>query len=1436
MSVSLYEAAPGPSLGQFISGCYDSFTAGLPVPTPGVVTIANVHAGTSYFILVDSWSFSMTAYYKSLYTINVLYNPVAQACSNAGFETGNFSDWYGTTGYSQLCYNAQASHANYCGYASGTNTSQFSIMNGGTDAYGGFPRVFQGGYSAMLGDGTVPNNGAAQLIQSFEVTNSASAYTFSYAMVIQDGQHEDTVQSYFHIKMFDENGDPIACSEYLAIAAANMPGFVQSALDPEVHYCSWQSITVDLAAYIGQIVTLIVTVSDCSGNAHFAYAYLDCTCTVAELTASGCNPVTINAPPGYSSYSWTPGGQTTQSVSVTSSGLYCCDLVQNGCTLHLCKDIIVGNLNMNTTVTNVSCNGANDGSATVIVSGTPNYSYEWSNLQSTLNSPNSSNTISGLAPGTYYVTVTDGTTCQGIDTVIITAPTQLVIDAGQDQTICEGDTTIIAVIASGGVGTYSYAWNNGAGILDSAMVSPPLGSTTFTVSVTDACETITDQVTVNVIDCSNPCNISGITTMIIPCTPSSGLYSVSGQVTFIDPPSTGTLNITSSCGGNTVTLNAPFTSPASYTISNLSANGSNCSITAAFSGAAGCTYTQTYIAPEEVTVTPGSSITLTCTNPTGTISATGYPVTVTYQWTGPSIISGGNTSSPTVGSAGTYTVIVTDPATGCTNSATVAVNGNSTLPNVNAGISQTLTCNTTSVVLNGSSTTTGATASWSGPGIISGGNTFTPIADQPGTYTLVVTDPSNGCTATAIVDVDSNTILPNADAGSPQIITCLLPTAVLNGSSTTTGATALWSGPGIVSGGNTFTPTVNAAGTYTITVTDPANGCISSDAVIVTSSITTPNLTMGSPLILTCTAPTGTISAASTVSGITYNWTGPGIVSGAITANPTVNATGTYTVVITDPANGCTNTGIVSVTSNITPPNVTTGSPLTLTCTILNGVISVSSTTPGSTFSWTGPGIVSGDNTATPTVDAAGSYTVLVTDPANGCTVSGIVNVASSTSSPTVTTGSPLTLTCAASSGTISVSSSPSGVSYSWSGPGIVTGATTSSPTVNTDGTYTVLVTDISNGCTATASVVVSSDTVHPSINSIPAEVLPCVPHNISLFASSGTPGVIYNWTGPGIISGGNTASPTVNQTGNYMVLVTNPSNGCTTSASAIVNPAPIPSSNISEYSNIACNGESNGMATVAATGGTFPYSYLWNTPNPQTTSTAINLDAGIWMVTVTDEYGCTSVSSVTIVQADPIFVMASSDLTICPGEPTVLNASATGGTPPYTWYWNGSISGPSITVSPVSDVIYTVSVTDVNNCPAVSDQVVVHVLSQIFVDVFLNETYVCPGDPVLVGVSINQGTGGPYIITDGNGAVVSPPYIIYPPQDESITLQATDGCSTDSDTETIKVYSLPPISFSSDTIQGCQPLTVCFIENSPDYGQTFVWNFGDEDHNNLSN
>jgi hypothetical protein len=169
----------------------------------------------------------------------------------------------------------------------------------------------------------------------------------------------------------------------------------------------------------------------------------------ASVTASGGTP-------SYS-YSWnTTPVQTTQNASGLPSGNYTVTVTDaNGCTAT--ASAIVGNANGPTaaiaTQTNVLCNGGNNGSATVnVTGGSPSYTYAWS-------SGGNAATENNLAAGNYTVTVTDANGCTTTAVVTITQPPAITLTPSSVQTTCGQSNGSASVTASGGTPSYSYSWN-----------------------------------------------------------------------------------------------------------------------------------------------------------------------------------------------------------------------------------------------------------------------------------------------------------------------------------------------------------------------------------------------------------------------------------------------------------------------------------------------------------------------------------------------------------------------------------------------------------------------------------------------------------------------------------------------------------------------------------------------------------------------------------------------------------------------------------------------------------------------------------------------------------------------------------------------------------------------------------------------------------------
>ncbi len=240
-------------------------------------------------------------------------------------------------------------------------------------------------------------------------------------------------------------------------------------------------------------------------------------------------------------------------------------------------------------------------------------------------------------------------------------------------------------------------------------------------------------------------------------------------------------------------------------------------------------------------------------------------------------------------------------------------------------------------------------------------------------------------------------------------------------------------------------------------------------------------------------------------------------------------------------------------------------------------------------------------------------------------------------------------------------------------------------------GTYTVTVTD-NNNCSNSASTLV--ELVEIQIDLVEVVHNTCFGEengSITVEASQGNPPYSYNW------SNGQSGATIDNlSAGTYTVTVTD-AGGCQATLDVEVNENSEVVPMITFKQDLFCHGDENGWAVAQASGGTPGYSYLWS--NGSTSSTAMNLSAGVYTVTVTDALGCTGETSVEIFEPDELitYVSEKQDVSCLADDDGWATVESIGGTPDYSYVWSDGQEGPTAT-NLVADV-YTVTTTDFYGC-----------------------------------------------------------------------------------------------------------------------------------------
>ncbi len=858
-----------------------------------------------------------------------------------------------------------------------------------------------------------------------------------------------------------------------------------------------------------------------------------------------------------------------------------------------------------------------------------------------------------LEAGSYTVTITNESTlgiCITEQTITIgdnqSSPS---VDISGPLSICEGTNTTLTAHASGGEGTIVYSWSTGAS--GTEITTPNLTTATpYSVTVTDenGCSA-SDEVEVQIGDApsveavattpicfgdqdvliANVHNAGTGYTLEWSADPIeySGLVTTTGERITVTPPAVATITYTvtlttTACGGG-----APFIISDDVTV-----------------------VVNDLPKPNIINLS-NDVVTITCSTTEINVEATGG---TSYVWS-----NGVDVAANTFTDAGVYTVTVSS-ADACTASAQVQIYRDVALPNVSisASPSTELTCANPTITLTASTTTDGATLSWT-----------TMDVTVPNVYSVTATG-SNDCPATAEIEITSDDNVPTVSIDEPSTVylTCTNQSITL----TATGqGTLTWSPSNVAT----------AEGDYIVTARAD-NGCESSDVIHIFEDNDLPNveITPSAPA-LTCTVQTITLQASGAAN---YVWNG--VNTGA---SLTITEGGDYTVVGTA-ANGCSDTETITIGQDAGLPDVSiTPSTATLTCSV-NSVALTAVADPGIVFDW---GDVDPTNITEP-----GTYSVTATAP-NGCQRVATATVVEDRENPDVAITTPATtvLNCNNSYNnipiTLEATTSTTGASLSW---------TNGTLDVTTPGHYSVTAT-ASNDCESTAEIDITEDVAEPNVaigNNSNTTVLTCAGPSISVTLIDDSDADDYVWSGGENLTGtGNSfTSP-----GHYYVTATAP-NGCTSEAEIhITEDVAQPTVSITNNTGTSVLSCDISTISVTAVGSDRVVSYRWSGGTYTNQASNEFTTIGTYVVTATADNGCTATASIEITETmgRPNVAIDAPDPAVLTCTTTQIPITATGDAVSYVW--SGGMYPDAVSNIVENTGVYTVTATAANGCTAVA-------------------------------------------------------------------------------------------------------------------------------------
>ncbi|GAA5043867.1 hypothetical protein GCM10011506_47330 [Marivirga lumbricoides] len=729
----------------------------------------------------------------------------------------------------------------------------------------------------------------------------------------------------------------------------------------------------------------------------------------------------------------------------------------------------------------------------------------------------------------------------------------------------------------------------------------------------------------------------------------------------------------------------------------------------------------------------------------------------------------------------------------------IKVTGNVSSFTATASVSGPITCKDETVTLSASTDVSNPSYSWRNENNVEVGTSKNVSVSTAGVYTVTVT--SGSCSATSQVTVEEDKTAPGVTANASGELSCNESSVQLYASSIT-GATYSWTGPNFTS--SSQNPSVSHPGTYTVTATDPDNGCISIATVIIKQNKSIPEFTASADGTLTCANTEVVLTATAISENIEFTW--EGFAAGENTV--TVYSAGTYTVTGRNTVNGCFTTQEVVVGSDYTEPEFTASADGTLTCANTEVVLTATAISENIELTW--EGFAAGENTVT--VYSAGTYTVTGRNTVNGCFTIQEVVVGSDYQEPEFTASADGTLTCANTEVVLTATAISENIEFTWEG--FAAGENT--VTVYSAGTYTVTGRNTVNGCFTTQEVVVGSDYQEPEFTASANGILTCANTEVVLTATAISENIEFTWEG--FAAGESTV--TVYSAGTYTVTGRNTVNGCYTTQEVVVG---------SDYTEPEFTASADGTLTCAntevvltATAISENIEFTWEGFAAGESSVTV-YSAGTYTVTGRNTVnGCFTIQEVVVGSdyTEPEFTASADGILTCAN--TEVELTATTQLPNIEFTWEGFAAGVN-SVTVYSAGTYTVTGRNtVNGCFTTQEVVVGSDYTEPEFTASADGTLTCANTEVeLTATAISENIE----FTWEGFAAGESTVTVYSAGTYTVTGRNTvNGCFTTQEVVVGSDYTEPEFTASADGILTCANTEVVLTATAISENIEFTW------------